>query len=67
MFRKLLAPFDGSELAEQALAPASAIARASECEGDLVLVHEPPFFDGLDELPLPESKAAAPRAGFCVI
>lgn len=41
MFRKLLVPLDRSSLAEQALGPAAAIARASHAEIDLVLVHQP--------------------------
>ncbi|HEU4997281.1 MAG TPA: universal stress protein [Gemmatimonadaceae bacterium] len=41
MFKKLLVPLDGSVLAEQALGVAGAIARASEANLDLVLVHQP--------------------------
>lgn len=41
MFRKLLVPLDRSSFAEQALGPATAIARASGAGLDLVLVHEP--------------------------
>jgi nucleotide-binding universal stress UspA family protein len=49
MFKKLLVPLDRSSLAEQALGPAAAIARASHAEMDLVLVHQPFPFVGLDE------------------
>ena len=49
MFRRLLVPLDGSDLAEQALPHAAAIARASESELDLVLVHTPTPFDGFDD------------------
>ncbi len=41
MFRKILVPLDRSMFAEQALGPATAIARAAKAEVDLVLVHEP--------------------------
>lgn len=41
MFRKLLVPLDRSPFAEQALGPATAIARASGAGLDLVMVHEP--------------------------
>jgi nucleotide-binding universal stress UspA family protein len=41
MFRKLLVPLDRSDLAEQALAPAASIARASGADIDLVVVHDP--------------------------
>jgi nucleotide-binding universal stress UspA family protein len=51
MFRKLLVPLDRSELAEQALGPAAAIARASHATVDLVLVHQPIPFGGFDDAP----------------
>jgi Universal stress protein UspA and related nucleotide-binding proteins len=41
MFRKLLVPLDRSSFAEQALGPATAIARASGAAVDLVMAHEP--------------------------
>jgi len=41
MFRKLLVPLDRSSFAEQALGPATAIARASGAALDLVMAHEP--------------------------
>ena len=41
MFRKVMVPLDGSALAEQAIGPAAAIARAAEAELDLVMVLEP--------------------------
>lgn len=41
MFRKILVPLDRSIFAEQALGPATAIARAAPAEVDLVIVHEP--------------------------
>jgi nucleotide-binding universal stress UspA family protein len=41
MFRKLLVPLDRTPFAEQALGPATAIARASGAGLDLVMVHEP--------------------------
>jgi nucleotide-binding universal stress UspA family protein len=46
MFRKLLVPLDGSELAEQALGQAAAIARASDSQLDLILVQEPALLEG---------------------
>jgi nucleotide-binding universal stress UspA family protein len=51
MFRKLLVPLDRSALAEQALGPAAAIARASHAEMDLVLVHQPVPFVGFADVP----------------
>jgi nucleotide-binding universal stress UspA family protein len=44
MFTKLLVPLDGSALAEQALGPAAAIARAAHASLELVLVHQPAAF-----------------------
>jgi len=41
MFRKILVPLDHSPLAEQAIGPAAALARAARAAMDLVLVHEP--------------------------
>ncbi len=41
MFKKILVPLDRSPFAEQALGPATSIARAARAEIDLVLVHEP--------------------------
>ena len=41
MFKKILVPLDHSPLAEQAVGPATALARAAKAELDLVLVHEP--------------------------
>lgn len=54
MFARLLVPLDHSELAEQALGPAAAIARASRAshaEIDLLLVHQPMPFAGFDDAP----------------
>jgi nucleotide-binding universal stress UspA family protein len=51
MFRKLLVPLDRSALAEQALGPAAAIARASHAEVDVVLVHQPLPFGGFGDAP----------------
>jgi nucleotide-binding universal stress UspA family protein len=41
MFTKLLIPLDGSALAEEALGPATEIARAAHASLDLILVHRP--------------------------
>lgn len=41
MFKKILVPLDHSKFAEQALGPATAIARGAGAEIDVVLVHEP--------------------------
>jgi Universal stress protein UspA and related nucleotide-binding proteins len=41
MFSKILVPLDRSPFSEQALGPATAIARASGAALDLVMVHEP--------------------------
>lgn len=49
MFRKLLVPLDRSGLAEQALGPAAAIARALHAEIDVALVHQPLAFDGITD------------------
>jgi nucleotide-binding universal stress UspA family protein len=51
MFRKLLVPLDRSSLAEQALGPATAIARASQAEIHVVLVHQPVPFAGFEDAP----------------
>lgn len=51
MFKKLLVPLDRSSLAEEALGPAGAIARASHAAVDVVLVHEPLPFAGWDDTP----------------
>ena len=51
MFTKLLVPLDRSPLAEQAIGQAAAIARASKADMDLVLVHQPPPFDGFGDAP----------------
>jgi len=51
MFRKLLVPLDRSPLAEQAIGQAAAIARASQAELDLVLVHQPLPFAGFGDAP----------------
>jgi nucleotide-binding universal stress UspA family protein len=59
MFRKLVIPLDGSLRAEQALAPAMAIARASGAEIDVVLVHQPTPFAGFAGAPeMPEQAAS---------
>jgi nucleotide-binding universal stress UspA family protein len=51
MFKKLLVPLDRSPLAEQALGPATAIARASSAEMEVVLVHQPVPFAGFTDAP----------------
>lgn len=51
MFSKVLVPLDRSTLAEQALGPAAAIARASGAAIDLVLVHQPLPVAALDDAP----------------
>jgi len=51
MFTKLLVPLDRSPLAEQAIGQAAAIARASQAEIDLVLVHQPLPFAGFADAP----------------
>lgn len=51
MFSKLLVPLDRSSLAEQALGPAAAIARASNALIDLVLVHQALPFAGFEDAP----------------
>jgi nucleotide-binding universal stress UspA family protein len=48
MFKKILVPLDRSPLAEQAVGQAVALARASHAEIDLVAVHQPIPFAGLD-------------------
>jgi nucleotide-binding universal stress UspA family protein len=51
MFRKLLVPLDRFSFAEQALGQAIAIARASNAELDLALVHQPFPLGGFDDAP----------------
>jgi nucleotide-binding universal stress UspA family protein len=51
MFKKILVPLDRSPLAEQALGPAAAIARASKAEMELVLVHQQVPFVGFTDAP----------------
>jgi nucleotide-binding universal stress UspA family protein len=51
MFHKVLVPLDRSSFAEQALGQAAAIARASNGDLDLVVVHEPLPFDGFGDAP----------------
>jgi nucleotide-binding universal stress UspA family protein len=51
MFKKLLVPLDRSALAEEALGPAGAIARASHAAVDVVLVHQPLPFAGWNDTP----------------
>ncbi len=51
MFTKLLVPLDRSPLAEQAIGQAAAIARASQADVDLVLVHQPLTFGGFADAP----------------
>src|SRR5690348_16943061 len=46
MLTKLVVPLDGSALAEQAIAPAIAIARAEGATLSFVLVNKPPPFVG---------------------
>jgi Universal stress protein UspA and related nucleotide-binding proteins len=50
MFRKILVPLDRSPFSEQALRPATAIARASAADLDLVLVHEPRPLAGVSDV-----------------
>jgi nucleotide-binding universal stress UspA family protein len=52
MFRTILIPLDRSTLAEEAIGPAAAIARAANATLDLVLVHEPPTFTGGRDAPV---------------
>lgn len=49
MFHKVLVPLDRSELAEQALGQAAAIARGTRGALDIVLVHEPFLLEGLGD------------------
>lgn len=49
MLRKLMLPLDRSPLAEQAIGPAAAIARASHASLDVMMVHEP--LPGLADAP----------------
>ena len=51
MFKTILVPLDGSQLAEQALGTAAILARASKASVDLVTVIEPMPFGGLDDAP----------------
>jgi nucleotide-binding universal stress UspA family protein len=51
MFRKLLVPLDRSELAEQAIGQAAAIARKSNAGMDVVLVHQPVPYAGFSDVP----------------
>ena len=46
MFNRVLIPLDGSSLAEQALGPGAAIARASGAAVDVVSVYEPTVLTG---------------------
>lgn len=49
MFQRVLIPLDGSSLAEQALGPGAAIARASGASVDIVSVHESIGLDAQQE------------------
>jgi nucleotide-binding universal stress UspA family protein len=49
MFKNVLVPLDGSDLAEEAVGMAAAIARASHATIDLLMVHEP-LFPGRDDI-----------------
>lgn len=51
MFSRILVPLDRSDLAEQALGRATAMARASGAQLDLVLVHQPFAIGGFDDAP----------------
>jgi nucleotide-binding universal stress UspA family protein len=51
MFKKLLVPLDRSELAEQAIGQAAAIARKSNAGMDIVLVHQPVPYVGFSDIP----------------
>jgi nucleotide-binding universal stress UspA family protein len=51
MFKTILVPLDRSDLAEQALGRAAEIARASDGELDLTLVHQPFAIGGFDDAP----------------
>ena len=51
MFNKILVPLDRSALAEQAIGPAAAIARAAHSTIDIVVVHEPFPFAGYVDFP----------------
>jgi nucleotide-binding universal stress UspA family protein len=59
MFKKLLVPLDHSPLAEQALGPAAEIARASQAEIDVVMVHQPTPFAGFADAPWSSEQAIA--------
>jgi nucleotide-binding universal stress UspA family protein len=51
VFKRILVPLDRSDLAEQAVGQATAIARASKAAIDLALVHQPLPFAGFDDEP----------------
>ena len=51
MFNRIVVPLDHSEFAEQALGQAAALARASNGELDLVMVHEPLPLGGFGDAP----------------
>jgi nucleotide-binding universal stress UspA family protein len=51
MFRKILVPLDRSPLAEEALGAAASIARATDAEIELVLVHQAMPYAGFTDAP----------------
>lgn len=59
MLRKILVPLDGSALAEQALARAASIARATHAAIDVAFVHAPLPFGGFGDTPWTESEWTA--------
>lgn len=57
MFRKIVVPLDRSPLAEEALGAAAAIARATNAEIELVLVHQPIPYAGFSDAPWKAAQA----------
>jgi nucleotide-binding universal stress UspA family protein len=51
MFKKIIVPLDRSPLAEEALGAAASIARATNAEIELVLVHQPVPYAGFSDAP----------------
>jgi nucleotide-binding universal stress UspA family protein len=62
MFRKVLVPLDGSLLAEEAIGPASAIARGARAGLALVLAHETLRIGGYEHAPATTTSTNAERA-----
>jgi nucleotide-binding universal stress UspA family protein len=57
MFRKIIVPLDRSPLAEEALGAAASIARATNAEIELVLVHQPVPYAGFSDAPWKAAQA----------